>query len=210
MSCGLIWHAVAGLFRWRAALQAEILVLRHQLNVLHRSSPRRVALSNVDRLVFVGLHRVAATVLDALKIVQPETVIRWHHAVFRAGRQSPYRAPSRKSTLARSVRSGTLAFWVHLSHMETLRRTPEARAQQQGADTGYRLGSGAGKVLISGADELPPPHDLDNAVGAEPMKRDGLLWLQRSTSGAIALTVSNPVRIRLNSSRNVVRTGRKC
>jgi hypothetical protein len=71
--CRLIWHAVAGLFRSRAALQAEILVLRHQLNVLHRSSPRRVALSNVDRLVFVGLYRVAATVLDALKIVQPET-----------------------------------------------------------------------------------------------------------------------------------------
>jgi hypothetical protein len=43
-----------------------------------------VAPSNVDRLVFVGLYRVAATVLDALKIVQPETVIRWHHAGFRA------------------------------------------------------------------------------------------------------------------------------
>ena len=82
--CGLIWYAVAALFRSRAALQAEILVLRHQLNVLHRSSPRRVPLSNVDRLVFVGLYRVAATVLDALKVVQSETVIRWHHAGFRA------------------------------------------------------------------------------------------------------------------------------
>jgi hypothetical protein len=38
----------------------------------------------VDRLVFVGLYRVASTVLDALKIVQRETVIRWHHAGFRA------------------------------------------------------------------------------------------------------------------------------
>ena len=68
----LIWHAVAGLFRSRAALQAEILVLRHQLNVWRRSSPRRVALGNVGRSVFVGLYRVAATVRDALKIVQPE------------------------------------------------------------------------------------------------------------------------------------------
>jgi hypothetical protein len=76
--CGLIWRAVAGPFRSRTALQAEVLVLRHQLNVLHRSSRKRVALSNVDRLVLVGLYRVAATVLDALKIVQPETVIRWH------------------------------------------------------------------------------------------------------------------------------------
>jgi hypothetical protein len=30
----LIWYAVAGLFRSRGALQTEVLVLRHQLNVL--------------------------------------------------------------------------------------------------------------------------------------------------------------------------------
>jgi hypothetical protein len=32
----LIWYAVAGLFRSRAALQAEVLALRHHLNVLRR------------------------------------------------------------------------------------------------------------------------------------------------------------------------------
>jgi hypothetical protein len=36
--CSLIWWAVVGLFRSRVALQAEILVLRHQLNVLRRKS----------------------------------------------------------------------------------------------------------------------------------------------------------------------------
>jgi hypothetical protein len=36
---GFVWWAVAGLFRSRAALQAEILVLRHQLNILRRKSP---------------------------------------------------------------------------------------------------------------------------------------------------------------------------
>jgi len=41
--CGLIWCAIARLFRSRMALQAEIL-LRHQLNVLGRGSPKRVAL----------------------------------------------------------------------------------------------------------------------------------------------------------------------
>ena len=81
---GFIWCAIAGLFRSRAALQAEILVLRHQLNILRRRSPKRVVLGKVDRLVFCGLYRLSPTVLDALKILQPETVIRWHRAGFRA------------------------------------------------------------------------------------------------------------------------------
>jgi hypothetical protein len=81
---GLIWCAIAGLFRSRVALQAEILVLRHQLNVLRRKSPKRVAVGNSDRLVFCGLYRLSPKVLDALKIFQPETVIRWHRAGFRA------------------------------------------------------------------------------------------------------------------------------
>jgi hypothetical protein len=46
----LIWCALIGLFRPRVALQAEILVLRHQLNVLQRKSSKRVALSGIDRL----------------------------------------------------------------------------------------------------------------------------------------------------------------
>ena len=73
-----------GLVRSRAALEAEILVLRHQLNVLRRKSPRRLAFSNVDRLVFAGLYRVASGVLDALKILTPRRVIRWHRAGFQA------------------------------------------------------------------------------------------------------------------------------
>src|SRR6266496_1531970 len=82
--CRLIWCALIGLFRSRAALEAEILILRHQLNVLRRKSPKRLAFGNVDRLVFAGLYRVAPGVLDALKILKPQTVIRWHRAGFRA------------------------------------------------------------------------------------------------------------------------------
>src|SRR5260370_28189987 len=82
--CKLIWWALIGLFRSRAALEAEILVLRHQLNVLRRKFPKQVALSNVDRLVLVGLYRLVPAVLEALKIVKPETVICWHRAGFRA------------------------------------------------------------------------------------------------------------------------------
>jgi transposase InsO family protein len=82
--CKLVWWAVAGLFRSRKSLEAENLVLRHQLNVLCRKSPARVAFSSVDGMVFAGLYALAPNVLDALKIVKPDTVIRWHRAGFRA------------------------------------------------------------------------------------------------------------------------------
>src|SRR6267378_2954529 len=82
--CSLIWLALVGLFQSRVSLEAEIQALRHQLNVLRRKSPQRLTFSSIDRLVFAGLYRAAPGVLDALKIVKPETVIRWHRAGFRA------------------------------------------------------------------------------------------------------------------------------
>src|SRR6478672_12479079 len=82
--CSLIWLALIGLFRSQASLQAEILTLRHQLNVLRRKSPQRLTFTRIDRLVFAGLYRLAPGMLGALAIVKPETVIRWHRAGFRS------------------------------------------------------------------------------------------------------------------------------
>src|SRR5215471_4424791 len=82
--CKLILGAMIGLFRSRVAMEAEILVLRHQLNVLRRGCPKRVVLNSIDRLLLVGLYRLAPGVLDALKIIRPETLIRWHRAGLRA------------------------------------------------------------------------------------------------------------------------------
>jgi hypothetical protein len=81
--CSLIWLALIGLFRSRASLQAEILTLRHQLNVLRRKSRQRLGFTSIDsgicRVVSAGGRRAGR-----LKIVRPETVIRWHRAGFRA------------------------------------------------------------------------------------------------------------------------------
>jgi hypothetical protein len=55
--CNLIWLALIGLFRSQASLQAEILTLRHQLNVLRRKSPQRPIFSSIDRLVFACVYR---------------------------------------------------------------------------------------------------------------------------------------------------------
>jgi hypothetical protein len=68
----LIWCALVGFFRPRASLEAEILVLRHQLNVLRRNSPKRSIFSKFDRLIFAGLYGLAPNVLSALAIVKPE------------------------------------------------------------------------------------------------------------------------------------------
>ncbi len=76
--------ALIGLLRSAVRREAEILVLRHQINVLRRKSPSRPILSNVDRLLFVLLFRLLPTTLDALTVIQPVTVIRWHRAGFRA------------------------------------------------------------------------------------------------------------------------------
>ena len=79
----LLCSAVIGLFRSRASLEAENVALRHQLNVLRRQSPKRPTLSTIDRLIFVGLYRFAPNVRETLRIVDPETVIRWHRAGIR-------------------------------------------------------------------------------------------------------------------------------
>ena len=82
--CSLLWCALFGLFRSRASLQAEVLTLRQQLDVLQRKVPARPAFRSADRFILSVLYRVAPSVLDALTIVRPETVIRWHRAGFRA------------------------------------------------------------------------------------------------------------------------------
>ena len=79
----LIWCFVIGLFRSRDALEAEIVALRHQLNVLRRKAPRRLVFSKCDRFVFACLYRLVPGILNTLVIVKPETVIRWHRAGFR-------------------------------------------------------------------------------------------------------------------------------
>jgi hypothetical protein len=68
----LLAYALTRLFRARARLEAEILVLRHQLNILERKSTKRADLNSFDRMLFAGLYRLVPSVLDALKILQPE------------------------------------------------------------------------------------------------------------------------------------------
>ena len=82
--CSLIFGMVIDLFRSRATLEAEILVLRQQINVLRRGAPRKLTFNPIDRLIFIGLYRLFPQTCSALAIVKPDTVIRWHRAGFRS------------------------------------------------------------------------------------------------------------------------------
>src|SRR5215467_8282851 len=77
-------HALSLQFKSRARLEAENLALRQQLNVLMRKLPKRLRLTNSDRLLLVWLYRLFPSILAAIRIVRPETVIRWHRRGFQA------------------------------------------------------------------------------------------------------------------------------
>jgi transposase InsO family protein len=76
-------NVVASLFKSKSRLEAENAALRHQLVVLQRKVRGRVPFTNSDRLFFVQLYRWFPSVLKAVTIIRPETLVRWHRAGFR-------------------------------------------------------------------------------------------------------------------------------
>jgi type II secretory pathway pseudopilin PulG len=70
-------------FKSRSRLEAENAALRHQLIVLQRRLRGRVQLTNGDRLFLVQVYRWFPSVLKAITIIRPETLVRWHRAGFR-------------------------------------------------------------------------------------------------------------------------------
>jgi transposase InsO family protein len=80
---GLLLHVLVSPFKTQARLEAEIIMLRHQLNVLRRRVPPKPKLTVADRLFLVWLYRLFPSVLSAVTIIQADTIIRWHRAGFR-------------------------------------------------------------------------------------------------------------------------------
>src|SRR5712675_63568 len=90
--------------RTRAALQAEILALRHQLLVLQRASRgHKLRLSSADRAFWVWLSRLWTEWRSALIIVKPETVIGWHRQGFRLYRRWKSRHPAGRPSVSSEV-----------------------------------------------------------------------------------------------------------
>ena len=103
--CRLILAIVIDLFRPRAAVEAEILVLRQQIIVLRRGRPGRVPLLAVDRMVLGWVYQLFPKTREALAIVRPDTVVRWHRAGFR--RYWRWKSRPRWAALECRLRSGS-------------------------------------------------------------------------------------------------------
>src|SRR2546421_1042571 len=91
-------------FKPRRQMEAEILVLRHQLNMLRQRAPHRLHLRWVDRALFIWLYRRWPRILDAITIVRPETVVRWHRMGFAAYWRWKSRALRGRPRISKEVR----------------------------------------------------------------------------------------------------------
>jgi len=94
-----------GSARSRGTPQLEVLALRHQLQVLQRTRPRRLQLAKADRWLWVWLSRIWAGWRTALVIVKPETVIAWHRRGFRLFWTWKSRRRTGRPTVPRHVRA---------------------------------------------------------------------------------------------------------
>jgi hypothetical protein len=70
----LLGAFVASLFKSRRRLEVENLFLRHQLNIANGS----------DRAFLAWMTWLWPSLLSLAHVVQPETILRWHRAGFRA------------------------------------------------------------------------------------------------------------------------------
>jgi len=75
---------IADLFKAPRRLEVENLFLRHQLNIALRAAPHRPRLRGSDRALLVWMTWLWPSLLSLSRVVQPDTILRWHRAGFRA------------------------------------------------------------------------------------------------------------------------------
>ncbi len=78
----ILFDLVSTIARSRADLALENLALRQQVAALKRERPRPL-FTDLDRLFWVALRDRWSDWANALIIVKPETVVRWHQAAFK-------------------------------------------------------------------------------------------------------------------------------
>jgi transposase InsO family protein len=95
----LVLGTLADLTRGKAELLAENALLRQQLIILRRQVKRPVC-RKTDRLLLVLLAKMVRTWKQALFLVQPETLLRWHRELFRVFWKYKSKVHARKPKLS--------------------------------------------------------------------------------------------------------------
>src|SRR5215831_9619552 len=95
---------VANLCRSRRQLEVENLFLRHQLNIALRRVPHHLRLRGSDRALLVCMTWLWPSLLDVSRVVQPDTILRWHRAGFRAYWRWKSRGRAGRPTVSRELR----------------------------------------------------------------------------------------------------------
>jgi len=103
-TAGLVPGLVSDLTRSRTELITENALLRQQLIVLRRCA-KRPKIRRHERGVMVVLAALTRTWRDAVLLVEPETILRWHRAGFRLF----WRRKSRTTRKSRRLASATIA-----------------------------------------------------------------------------------------------------
>src|SRR5215467_4303928 len=100
----LLGTFVANLFKSRRRLEVENLFLRHQLNIALRGAPHRLRLRRSDRALLVWMTWIWPSLLGLSRVVQPDTILRWHRAGFRADWRWKSRARPGRPEVDRELR----------------------------------------------------------------------------------------------------------
>ncbi len=99
LTSSLPLSTLTDLGRSKSELIAENALLRQQLIVLRREV-KRPTFTRTDRMLLVLLARLVQTWQQALVIVQPDTLLRWHRELFRLYWKHKSKAASRKPKVA--------------------------------------------------------------------------------------------------------------
>ena len=159
----LVVRMLCDCFKSRQQLEAEIVVLRHQLNILQRQAARRPHLRWADRALFIWLYRRCPRILHAITIVRPETVVRWHRMGFAAYWRWKSFSPGGRPRIAKEVRDPIrrMSLEPAVGRHQDPRRTAQAR-HPGGPIHGFDLnGAAAGSATADLEDLRAQSHGGD-------------------------------------------------
>ena len=140
--CG--WLVLLG--RSSASKNAELLVLRHEVAVLHRTNPRP-RLDWADRVILAALIRRLPGGLQAHSLITPGTVLRWHRRLIT--RKWTYPNPTGRPPV-----SAEIALLIERLATEN-RSWGYQRIQGELLKLGYRVGASTIRRVLK-ARKIPP------------------------------------------------------